>query len=104
MIVGVRPEGMDERHLVHMTGQVRKQLRDPFPTLPVLPPAEGGLHEWSHLLIEKSGIRIETGEFLPIAFFEFRLVIPGIDVGRPAVHEEPNDSLSFRGEMGLFWG
>ncbi len=84
---------VDERHLVDVLGHVREDLGDPRPALAVLGQLERRLHQRADLVGEEAGVLVEALEFLPVALVEFGLVVPGIDVGRPAVHEQPDDRL-----------
>ena len=48
---------------------------------------------------EKAGFLVEAFELLAVALGELGLIIPGIDLARPAIHEEPDDRLRARGAM-----
>src|ERR1043165_3247609 len=90
---------MDERHLVDMACQVRKDFGDVFATLAMLAKTERRAHDRPDLLAEEAGILIEADQFLAVAAVEFGLVIPGINVARPAVDEEPDDVFGLRSMM-----
>ena len=99
-------EGLYKGHLVHVPGQVGKQGGSPRSALAVLPEFKGGLHQWPYRIFKKPGGGVETLQFLTIAFRELGLVIPGIDMGRAAVDEEPDNMLCFPLEVrlsGLKW-
>jgi hypothetical protein len=74
---------------------------DPGSTLAVLLEFEGRLHERSHRILKKARGGIETLKLLPIALGKFRLVIPGVDVGRATVDEEPDYMLGLAIEVWL---
>ncbi len=94
MIVGRRPAGVDERHLVDVLGEVRENLRAPFAAFAVLREPEGGLHHRADLIGEKARALIEALEFLTVALGQLRLIVPGIDLARSAVEKQPNDRAS----------
>ena len=91
---------VQERHLVDVLRQVREHLGDPRAGLAVLLPLERRLEALA-AGGEEAGLGIGPGEFLAVALLQFRLVVPGIDLRRPAGHEQPDDRLRLRREMRL---
>src|SRR5262249_25920702 len=97
VVVGIGPAGMDERHLIDVPGQVRENIGYAFSALPVLPKAKRRTHDRSDLIAEEAGVLIEADKLLAVAALEFGFVIPGVDVARSAVDEEPDDALGLGG-------
>ncbi len=67
----------------------------------MLTPLEGGSHERADGSGEEPCFRIEAFERLAVAFGEFGLVIPRVDLALSAVHEQPDDGACFGFVMGL---
>ena len=63
---------------------------------------EGRLHQRPDLIGEETGVLVESGELLPIAFDQFRFVVPGVDVARAAIHEQPDHGFRLGREMSGF--
>ncbi len=97
MVVRLGEDRMEERHLVHVQSQVRKDLRYQFPGLASGREPERGLHQRPDLVLEKAGGVLERGVELAhrsaIPALERGLVIPGVDLARPTVGEDPDDPL-----------
>ena len=51
---------------------------------------------------EEAGVFVESGEFLAVHLFELGFVIPGIDLARSAIDEEPDDGLGLAIEVTSF--
>src|SRR5262245_29665818 len=90
---------MDEGHLVHVPGHVRKDVRDTGPALAMALAAGGRFHDGPELIAEETGVAIEASQLLPVAALQCLLVIPGVHLARAAVHEEPYDGAHARREM-----
>ncbi len=101
MVIGVGVHRVDERHTVHVFGQVRKEAGRPSAALAVLAPFERGSHERADGSWEEACLRVEAFECLAVALGEFGLVIPGVDLALSAVHEQPDDGARFGFVMGL---
>ena len=93
-----RDHGADNRDVVHAGGDVRKQLADRNPGLPMLREFPRTLHPFAigfllgaHLIEAVKRFSIEVGKF--------RLRIESIDVRDPAGHVTENDVLYFGSEM-----
>ena len=78
-----------------------KDLADPGAALAVLGELERRLHHRADLLREEAGVLVEALQLLAVALLQLRLVVPGIDLARPAVHEQPDDALRLGGKMAL---
>ncbi len=104
MVVGLGVAGVNEGHVIHVRGDVGEDLGGVGAGLAELLKFEGGLHERADLIGEEAGFLIEASELLTIVFFEGGLVVPGIDLGLAAVHEEPDDGFGFGGEVGGLGG
>ena len=61
--------------------------------------AKRRLHERADLVGEEAGVLVEALQLLAVVFRQFRLVVPGVDLAGPAVHEQPDDRFRLRGEM-----
>jgi hypothetical protein len=90
---------INERHVVDMRGQIRKNLRPPRAALAVLFEGERRLHQRPDAAGKKSGVLVEAVQFLAIALFEFRLVVPRVDLALPAVHKKPDHRLGLGRKM-----
>ena len=99
VVVRVGVTRMQKRHLVDMAGQVRKDLRDPRPRLPVLLKLKRRPHDRSDVLGEKAGVLVEPLQLLPIALGQAGLVVPGVDLAGATIHEQPDDRLRRGGKM-----
>ena len=52
-----------------------------------------------HLIGEEARLLVETFQFLAVAFGQSRFVVPGIDLARASIDEQPDDRLGFAIEM-----
>ena len=93
VIVRIGPARMDERHFIDMASEIREDFGDVFAALSVRPKAKRRAHDRPDLIAEKPGVAVEAGQLLAVAPFQLGLVIPGIDLARPAVDEQPDDVL-----------
>jgi hypothetical protein len=84
---------VDEAQVIGMFGQVWEQVRNPQAALPVLAESPGGRQQRHHLAglmaVRLAGIGVQL-----------RLVIEGVNVGWPAVHEQENHPFGSWGEVG----
>src|SRR5262245_47673412 len=87
---------MNEGQIVHALGEVRKQIADPMPALPV--PLEGkrALHQVARLAKKRVDLHSER---LAVLFLEFRLVIKGIDMTHPSRAEDQQYALGLGSEV-----
>ena len=99
VVVRLGKARVNERHLIHVPGQVRKELRDPGARPAVAGEFEGRLHQGTDLGREKTGVLVEAGQLLAVVPVQRGLVVPGIHLARAAVHEEPDDRLRPRREV-----
>jgi hypothetical protein len=90
---------VDERHLVHVPGHLGEDFRDPFAALAVLGEFKRRLHQAAHVVGEEAGEAVEVRQLLAVAFFQFRLVVPRIDVARTTVDEQPDDGAGLGGKV-----
>src|SRR5687768_12267930 len=102
MIIRIGKAGVQEGHIVDLFREMRKDLGNPGTTFAMLSKSERRLHQGTDLAREETGVLIEAREFLTVALGELRLVVPGIDLAGPTVHEQPDDALGFGWEMGRF--
>ena len=86
--------GANDGHVVHAGGQIWKQLAHVGSTLAVLPELVGRRQDLV-ADIENSGRRLER-DCLSVFSFEPGLGIEGVDLRRPAIHEQKNDGPGFR--------
>ena len=93
MVVGVGPARMDERHLVDVLRHPREDVRAPRSALAVLRETERRLHQPADGVLKETGCVVEVLQRQPVPFLQLGFVVPGIDVGRPAVHEQVDDRL-----------
>ncbi len=84
---------MNEGDVVHACRQVRKQLADPLPALPVPAEGERTLHQSAGLAEECVNLAL-AGEFLAVVLFEVRLVVERIDVTDAAGAEDLHDTAN----------
>ncbi len=71
----------------HPTGRAMRELKRRF-------------HQPTDFTRKKSCFRIKTFQRFTVPFFQFRFVVPGVDLAWAAVHEQPDDALGFGSEMG----
>src|SRR5262249_39096116 len=101
MIVGVGPARIKKRHLINMAGHFGKEFGNPRATLAVLLELERRTHERADLVGKEAGCLVKACQFFSVALGKLRLVIPGVDVTRAAVHEQPDDRLRLDRKMRL---
>ena len=104
MVIAFRVAGMNERHLVHMAGEMREEVAYPCAAAAVLGPLEGRGHEGADGIRKESCLAIEAGESLAVALLQFRFVIPCIDVAGSSVGEDPDDGFGAGGALGCARG
>ena len=102
MIVGVGVARIDEGEIIHMFGDVRKDLRDPGTRFAVPVKLERRLHDGPDLVGEEAGVFVKTFQLLAVTFFELRLVVPSVHLARAAVEEQPDDGFGLGGEVAGF--
>ena len=88
------PHRIDHAQVIDVLSDMRKQIADPRPALAVLPKLPRRLQQVSGRRRENS--RLRKRQRLPMIPFEQRLVIERVDLRRPTVHEEKNDSPRLR--------
>ena len=103
MVVGFTVSRMNEGHLVNLTGEVRKNLRDLLSGLPVGIEGKGGGHEAAHLVGEEAREAVESLNALPVTVFELGFEVPRIDVALPPIHEQPDDAFGPGSEVSGAW-
>jgi hypothetical protein len=64
---------MEERHIVDVLSDLRKERRDEFAALATRGEVEWRLHERPDLLGEKTSILVEAGQRLIVTFLQFGL-------------------------------
>ena len=92
MIVGLRVATVEERHVVHVTGNVRKNFRDVGAALS-MPLKLKGRPQALAAGGEEAGLGVGAVELLSIPFAQLRLVVKGVDLRGAARLEEPDDGL-----------
>src|SRR5882672_8489996 len=100
MIVRLRETGENERKVINVPRDVRKNLRDPGAGPAMLTELKRRLHERADFRGEKAGLLVKTFELLAVEFFEARLVVPRINLAWAAVHEQPDDGFGPGRKMG----
>ncbi|TXT17615.1 MAG: hypothetical protein FD138_4558 [Planctomycetota bacterium] len=91
---------MQKRDVVHMLGEVRKQLADPMPALAVLMKLPTRFDDAALILLPTATERLH-GDRLVVSSDHRRLVVERVDVARPAVHVEEDHALRRRIEVRL---
>ncbi len=91
---------MDEGNVVDMLREVRKQVRNVLAALPVLLELPFRTDHPALVLLAAAteGLHIDG---LAVERVELRLVVEGVDVAGPAIHEEKNHRLGPLGQHGL---
>src|SRR5262245_33526742 len=93
---------MDEGDVIHALREVRKKFGNPFAAPPVLAELPLGPHDSPLVAVTAAPERFDF-HGLPVERIHLRLVVERLDMARAAVHEEENDALRLRREMGLSW-
>ncbi len=87
---------MDHAQVVGMLGRLRKQVRNPVPAFTILPELPGRFHDTMQVATAArfgNGTGIIKRHRLAVMFDHAGFEIEGIDVTRPALHEQKDDSL-----------
>ena len=92
---------VNESHLVDVLAKLRENRRHHLPALSARGELEGRLHQGPDGIGKKSSILIEALEFLSVHLLKLRLIIPGIDLTRTPIDEQPNHRLGLPSEMPL---
>ena len=97
-----RVHGLDETKIVDDACDIGKQLADPGSALAVLLKLPGRFEEVEGF----AGNDLWTleGKWFPVVALQERLVVEGVDLRRPSVHEQENDSLCPSREVGCLRG
>ena len=97
VVVRLGENGMEKCHLVDMLTKAREDLRNWLARLSPRRESERRLHQRPDLVLEEAGRvferRVELADRLTVPTIEGRLVLPGIDLARPAVDEDPDHAL-----------
>src|SRR4051812_17909266 len=90
--------GVDEGHVVHARGELRKEIAQPAPALPVLPERPEAPLAGTGFRREKLQVPIGI-ERLAVALRQLRFVVPRIDVAQAARTKNLDYRLGLRGEL-----
>jgi hypothetical protein len=100
VVVGLGVARVQERHLVHVPGEVREQVGDPGAALRHGGPRRTATSSGARPPGKKPVLVSKPGELGAVAHRQFGLVVPGVDLAGAAVHEQPDDGLGAGGEVG----
>src|SRR5713101_8225992 len=97
-MTGVRsPHGADEANVVHLLGELRKEIADPSAALAVLLELPWRLEQIEGLARDDLGAL--EGQRPAVVAREKRLIVEGVDLRRAAVHKEEDHTFGARGEV-----
>src|SRR5579872_949854 len=92
-------DGAEHANIIDARTNRRKKIAHFDPALTVRPELPGRLHQSPDLALGERERPLKW-QRLAMVFREFRFVIEGIDAGGPAMHEQKDDALGARREMG----
>ena len=91
-------DGVDHTEVVGVPGGVGEQLADGQATLAVPAEGPGGAQELAGVGELHPGL--VEGQWLPVVLLQPGLVVEGVDLRGPSLHEQKQDPLGPRGVMG----
>src|SRR5215472_14869273 len=94
---------MQKGDVIDALGQMRKQIADPFAALAVLLKLPARLDDAS-LVLDATAARRFYFDRLIVHADHRRLIVKGVDVAGPTVHEQKDDTLGFGLEVRLLRG
>ena len=89
---------MQEGDVVDTATDVREKVADPFPTLPITLEVPLGSDDATLVALAATAEGLHRDR-LAVQGIELGLVVEGVDVARPPVHEEEDDALGLGGIM-----
>jgi hypothetical protein len=98
---------MNKRHLIDVLAQLREQRRHHLSAFTAWAKLKRRLHQIANGILEKSGCIRKVWRELPnrlsMPLLKIRLIVPGIDLARTTIDEDPNDSFGCRRKMRWLW-
>ena len=91
---------VQERNIVNTSGQMRKQVADPFPAFTILLEIPAGLHDPS-LILMTSPAKCFDFDGLIVTTLHRWLVIERVNMAGAAIHKQKDHVFRFGGEVGV---